>query len=137
MPITCQFKPNGVIIWHSGVIDGKELIQTNKDIYAHHFEDGLLFQLAELSGVDKFNVSGKDMQQLALMDSLHKKEISNTQYACVVAPDETLFAKSRQWNLQSDADDFQTNVVRSMDEAVAWYKSKGINIGTSQRVEKD
>jgi len=128
LPIETEFRTNGVILWHSGVITGQEVIETNDAIYKHQYEGRLLFQLADLSDVEEFNVSSNDMKHIADMDRLYKEAIHNIQYCCVVAPSDALYARSRQWNIQAQEDDFHANVVRSMDKAIAWFKSKGITV---------
>lgn len=130
MSIVCEFRSNGVIIWHSGVITGNDLIQANKEIYSHKYDDVFEFQLADLSNVEEFDVSMEDMRILAKMD--YEIKIDTKQFACAVAPSDLLFGMSRSWNIQSEKDDFENNVVRRMDEAIAWFKSKGIYI----KVEK-
>lgn len=126
MSIECEFRSNGVIIWHRGIITGNDLIQSNKDIYSHKYDEGLEFQLADLTEVEKFDVSSEYMRKLAKMDLSAKKD--KKQFACVVAPTDLLFGMARSWNIQSEKDDFENNVVRSMGEAIAWFKSKGIYI---------
>lgn len=126
MTIKCEFRPNGVIVWHSGVISAKELFQTNTEIYSHNYLEGLQFQLIELSEVIEFNVSSEDMNRLADMDINMEKD--RKQFACVVAPSDLLFGLARIWNTQSEDSDFETNVVHSMDEAISWFESKDIHI---------
>ena len=126
MPIECEFKSNGVIFWSSGVITGKEMLQSNKEAYSHQYDEALEFQLADVSDVDEFDISMEDMTALAKMDNEMKKD--KKQFACVVAPSDILFGMFRSWNIQSNKNDFENNVVRSMDEAIAWFKSKGIYI---------
>jgi len=126
MPVRCEFKSNGVIIWHSGAVTGSELIQANKSIYAHKFDGLFLFQLMELSDAETFDVSSGDMRALAAMDRQHSE--SHSQYACAVAPTDYLFALSRQWNIQAETESFNTHVVRSKGEAIEWFKSKDIAI---------
>ena len=126
MPIKCEFRPNGVIIWHSGIITGKDLLDANHEIYSYQYNQDLQFQLADLTKVEKFDVSKDDMAALAIMDSEVKKD--NCQYACSVAPTDLLFGLSRTWNIQAESENFITNVVRNRDEALAWYKSHGIII---------
>ena len=66
------------------------------------------------------------MKILAEMDVGAPK--NSKQFACVVAPTDVLFGMSRQWNMQSEQDNFENNVVRSLDEAIAWFGTKGIEI---------
>ncbi|MFC1542492.1 hypothetical protein ACFL4M_01210 [Pseudomonadota bacterium] len=126
MSIELEFKSNGVIIWHSGVVTGEDLILANKDVYSYKYDEGLLFQLADLSDVEDFDVSSNDMATLAAMDKQFIKGIK--QFGCTVAPTDVLFGFSRQWNMQAEKDVFHTNVVRSMDEAITWFASKGITV---------
>ena len=126
MTIRSDYRDNGVILWHSGVVTGEELIAVNQAIYQHVFNDGLSFQLMDLSEVETFAVTQEHMRILAQMDKSHIN--TQKQYACVVAATDLLFAMSRSWNQQSESDNFETNVVRTMAEALAWFAQKGINV---------
>jgi len=35
---------------------------------------------------------------------------------------------SRMWNIQADEENFESRVVREMDEALSWLNSKGIEV---------
>jgi len=126
LPIKCEFKPNGVIITHKGSISGNEFFQANHDIYSHQYHDELQFQLIDLTDVDEVNVTAEDVAELAEMD--RKVTKAKKRFACVIAPTDYLFAMSRAWNMQSESDYFENNVVHNMDDAIAWFKSKGIKI---------
>lgn len=126
MSIECEFRSNGVILWHAGVVTGEDLLEVNLKLYAHKYPDELKFQLMDLTKVEAFDVSPKIMSRLAKMDKDTVRE--HKQFACVVAPTDLLFGLSRSWNIQSEASDFENNVVRRMDQAIAWFQSKGIVI---------
>ncbi|NWF36919.1 hypothetical protein [Mariprofundus sp. KV] len=126
MPIVPEYKPNGVIVWHSGIVTGDEFFSANGQVYSHKYDEGLLFQLLEFSNVEEVKLSSHEIKSLANMDKNRVKETE--QFACVVAPTDTLYGFSRQWNIQAENDAFHTNVVRSMDEAITWFASKGITV---------
>ena len=134
MSIELEFKSNGVIIWHSGVVTGEDLILANKNVYSYKYDEGLLFQLADLSDVEDFDVSSNDMATLAAMDKQFIKGIK--QFGCTVAPTDVLFGASRQWSAQAQRDGFDSHVVRSMDEAIAWFKSKGITVTLENKLDE-
>ncbi len=124
MPVNCDFRPNGVIVWHSGEVTGKEMVTANEEIYAHSYEEGLHFQLLDLTDVTEFNAVTGDMNKLAEMDRNAEKRVK--QYACVVAPTAYMFELARLWDLQSYEGFFETNVVRSQEEALSWFAERGI-----------
>ena len=126
MTIKFEFRDNGVIMWHSANITGSEVLQANSDVYSHKYDRGLEFQLIDLSEVSEFHASSSDMMMLAKMDRDVKKD--KKQFACVVTPSDLLFGISRQWSIQSEGDDFETNVVRSIHESIIWLESKGISV---------
>ncbi len=126
MSITCEFKPNGVLVWHKGIISGNDFFQANHDIHSHEYHDGFQFQLIDLTEVDKLNVTAEEIRKLAKMDQNSRK--FKKRFACVVAPTDHLFAMSRVWNMQSEGDYFETNVVHTMRDAIEWFESKGIRI---------
>jgi len=126
LPIVPEYKPNGVIVWHSGIVTGDDLISANRRVYSHKYDEGLLFQLLDFSDVEELKLSSHEIRRLADMDKNRVKETE--QFACVVAPTDTLFGFSRQWNIQAGNDALHTHVVRSMDEAITWFASKGITV---------
>lgn len=126
MSIICDFKPNGVIVWHREIIDNNDLIKANKEIYSHIYDQGFQFQLLDLSEVVEFDVSNETMRYLADMDRKFKKD--KKQFACVVTPNSHTIAKSTLWKILSSEDDFENKIVDDIDDAIAWFKSKDINI---------
>ena len=126
MTVRCEYKSNGVIVWHSGVITDEMLLIANKELYAHEYKEGLQFQLLELTDVQEFNVSSVTMAQLAEMDRKINK--GKKVFACVVAPDDLMFGLSRMWDIQAGGDDLDTMVVRTINDAIAWFASKGIRL---------
>lgn len=113
-----------MIVWHSGVITEKDLIKANKDLYSHKYDEGLQFQLLDLSEVVEFDVSHEAMRRLADMDRNAKKE--KIQFACVVAPTADIVAKSTLWEIISREDDFENKIVHNIEEAILWFESKRI-----------
>jgi len=126
MPIRCEFLSQGVIAYHSGVIDGSEVLQVNREIISHENSSHFQFQIMDLMEVVKFDVSAEDMQSLAKMDRMMEKECQ--QYACVVAPTDFEFGMTRIWNTLAEGEFFESVVVRSREEAVTWLQSKGVTI---------
>jgi len=126
MPVKTEYRKNGVILWHEDIVTGEQLIAVNKEIYSHEFQEDFQFQLLVLTDVTEFNVSSRDMKTLADMDT--KAERDCKQYAYVVARDDFLFGMSRMWNIQADEENFESRVVREMDEALSWLNSKGIEV---------
>jgi len=126
MPVKTEYRKNGVILWHEDIVTGEQLIAVNKEIYSHEFQEDFQFQLLVLTDVTEFNVSSRDMKTLADMDT--KAERDCKQYACVVARDDFLFGMSRMWNIQADEENFESRVVREIDEALSWLNSKGIEV---------
>jgi hypothetical protein len=126
LSIICEFKPNGVIVWHREVITDDDLFKANKELYSHIYDEGFQFQLLDLSEVVEFDVSDEAMRYLADMDRKFKKDTK--QFACVVAPTSHTIAKSTLWKILSTEDDFENKVVNNIDDAIEWFKLKGINI---------
>jgi len=124
MSITCDFRPNGVILWHEGVITDQMLLDINDELYAHRYEQGMQFQLIELSAVEQFDVSAEIMRQLAETD----KAINQNVVACAVAPDDLAYGMASIWTSMSESPGFDVTVVRTREEARAWLASKGIDL---------
>lgn len=129
MPTHFEIKPNGIILYQSGVITGDELISTNRFIYSQQYDQGLQFQLVILAEDTVFDVSQNDMQTLAVMD---RQFIRNKQLGCAVAPTETLYAITKMWCTPANSQLFESHVVKSTDEAIDWLRSKGITVSLNQ-----
>ena len=55
-------------IYH-GTVTGKEIIQSNEEIYGDPRFDDLRYQLVDLTQVERFEVSDKEMRQMAYLDA--------------------------------------------------------------------
>ncbi|MDH5571395.1 MAG: hypothetical protein OEY89_06490 [Gammaproteobacteria bacterium] len=126
MPITLDFRDNGVIIWERGVITDDQFLNAEYEIYDHKFKGDFQYQLAVMSEVTDFHVSSETMLKVAEIDKNHPNKCK--QYAVVVAASDKIFGMCRQWNMNSEDDLFITNVVRNLDDALSWFRKHDIEI---------
>ncbi|PCJ55056.1 MAG: hypothetical protein COA79_21200 [Planctomycetota bacterium] len=126
MPVKLDFRKNGVILWHEGVIVDADLINCQKELMSHEFEEEFQFQLIEGTNIEEFNVSANTMQGLGSSDSEIKNV--NKQYAVAVAPNDLIFGMGRIWQAFAEDELFISCLVKTFDEAISWLKENGIEI---------
>ena len=129
MPITNEYRPDGVILWHHGQITDDMLLEANRAIYEHDYPQGMRFQVIDLSDVTSYDVTGETMRQLAAMDV----EQSPDALACAIAPDDLTYGMCRIWITMAEEGPLQIEIFRSPDDATAWLHSQGIDIELSHR----
>ena len=137
MPIDLQFYSNGVIIHESGIITDDEFIAAVEKIYDHDYEDGLQFQLADLSNVTDFRVSVDTMRDVGTRDLKESKALP-TQHLVVVAPPASYTRLMNEvWAIwvkdHQQMPSVRTNLVDAFSEALEWLASRGVDIATQGR----
>ena len=132
MPFTLEFHDHGVFLTFTDVVTDEDVLQSDDQLYGHDYPAGLQFQLVDLTDVREFNASHKTMRYLGEKD----REFSQThgrQLIVVVAPIQGR-ANSIVWEVwaQDTATPdpaLLTKIVDNRDEAVAWLKEHGIDLG--------
>lgn len=127
MPSQLEYRDNGVIFWNYGVLTAREILASNKAIYAHDFGDSYVYQIAVNNRITEFSASPADMRDLAAMDQ--SLAGAAPQIGIAVAGSDYLYGMLRMWNQQAETDTFETTVVRSVEEAQAVLLERGVNVG--------
>ena len=125
MTIKYEFTPNGTIAWLEGVITGEDLVQVNKTVYTHEYSGEHTFHLIVMSEDVEFGTSMSLLEGLADID--RRESQTRELFCCVVAPTDFTFGMTRAWGAYSDDDNFHNRAVRSLEEAIVWLESNGID----------
>jgi len=124
VPVTIEYRPNGVILWHRDVITDDMLLQANQAIYEHDYPQGMRFQIVELSGVTSYDVTADTMRRLAEMDVQQGPDA----LACAIAPDDLTYGMCRIWITMADDGPLNIEIFRNPQDATAWLSSHGIDV---------
>ncbi|MBL4623266.1 MAG: hypothetical protein JKY89_12800 [Immundisolibacteraceae bacterium] len=123
MPIQLKW-PNhghGVEFIGTGIVTGTECIETNQIVVSDPRLAELAYQIVDLSGVEKFDVTVAETRTLAEMDEQATDIVKGVRVA-MVCPDDLVFGMSRVYAGHSSAD-WQTRVFRTRTEAEVWLGS--------------
>jgi len=78
--------------------------------------------LSDWSGVTKFDVYKNDVEALAKIDFELAELLPNICFA-TVAPDPTIFGTARSWQVYTQATNWTTEVLKTIDQAKSWLKN--------------
>ena len=103
----------------SDTLIGTELIESAKRVYGAAAFDGMHYQIADFSLVNKFNVSDSDIALLAAYDSAASHSNHRSKMAVVGSCEEflTIF---NQYTAKSKACFWKIRRFESFDEAYCW-----------------
>ena len=128
MPYVTQYAPDGAIVTYQGHLTGAEILEAKAQVYAHQYPDGGRYALCDFSGVEKFDVSTRDVQRIIEQDRRATKAHPSLDEV-VVAPKPEMFGLARMWEQQVDAEHRHTVVVKTRVEAERWLANHGITLG--------
>ena len=120
MPIQLKWLDHerGVEFIGSGVVTGIQCIDANQQVIDDPRLPQLLFQIVDLSDLEKFEVDAKQSQTLAAMDDLATKIVKEVRVA-MICPDDLVFGMSRLYAGHTSSD-WPVSVFRTRTEAEVW-----------------
>lgn len=68
MPYTIEWHDRGIVWTYTGTLTGPELLQSNFEIFGDGRFDEIEYQIADLTGVEKFELTETHMQKIAHLD---------------------------------------------------------------------
>lgn len=118
MPIQLKWPDQGVEFIGTGIINGADCIEANRRVIADPRLTELVYQIVDLSDVEKFDVSVAETRTLALMDQQASETIEGVRVA-MICPEDLAFGMSRVYAGHSSSD-WQVRVFRTRTEAEVW-----------------
>jgi hypothetical protein len=121
MPVELAFEKDGagVVIRGSGVVNAKEILHGNEQVYASHRIDKLRYQLCDYRDVTEFDVSSDDLRAIARQDKL--ASVQNPDLAIAIIGDhDVIFGMGRMWEAFVSEAPIKGKVFRTIEEARAW-----------------
>lgn len=121
MPHSTTWDRNGVSWKYWGVVSGEELLESNQEIYGDPRFDEMLYQVVDLSEVERFDVDEEDMMIVAANDKAAARSNPNVRIA-IVASDATILQLSRIYGAATAAT-WKQRVFESVAEAQSWARA--------------
>jgi hypothetical protein len=114
----------GIFIKWKGLLTGQELINTLTEIYrSEENAKKLKYSIADFTHVESVDMSNSEIQVIA---EIHKNaaKMSPDRVLALAASKDLAFGLSRVWEANIYETQWETIIVRSMDEAESWVKEK-------------
>ena len=126
MPIEIKWlgHQRGVEFIGSGVVTGAHCISANQAVIDDPRLPQLLFQIVDLSDVEKFEVDTQQSRTLAAMDDLATEIVKGVRVA-MICPDDLVFGMSRVYAGHTSSD-WPVSVFRTRTEAEVWLGSSAV-----------
>ncbi len=120
MPIDVKFEPDKslVVATGRGVVTGEEILRATEEIHALPRYD---CQLADFTGVERFEVSADDVERFAAQDRAAVVVNPNLRVA-VAGNKDIVFGMARMWEAVVGDSSISTRVVRTLEEARRWME---------------
>lgn len=122
MPYKITWQEHGVVWHYSGVLTGNELLQSNLDIFGDERFDDIRYQIVNLAGADKIEVTEGHMRKIAYLDMAAARTNPRVKVA-VVSDNDAATQLSVHYDKFCDAKSpWESRVFSSIEEAEAWVK---------------
>lgn len=124
MPYKITWKPRGVIWTFYNSITSHEAMQANLDIYGDPRFDDLLYQIVDISAVDKFDVIDEDLDTAAALD--HAATLSNSRLVvAIVATKKEAIEVAKLYEAGMRDSSWKVRVFCSIEDARKWIALSG------------
>ena len=124
MSYAITWSTEGVIWTFSGVLTGEDAIQANLDIYGDPRFDDLRYQIVDISGVERFELSSEALETAAAMDEAAALNNSHIVVA-VVAPGQMALLAAQTYKSAMRTASWKTEIFGSLEEARDWALATG------------
>jgi hypothetical protein len=123
MPWTTTFGPQGAEVRYYGRTDGREVYDSNDEVYLHAYEQGLQYALVDFSRLEYFDVSIADLLRIAEHDRQYL--LRNPPYClAMIAPQAHVSGLAKTFERFMEGSTLRSVVVRTRDEALAWLNAE-------------
>lgn len=119
MPFSTKWERHGVTWTFWGVVTGEELLQSNEQIYGDGRFDQMKYQIVDLTGVDRFDVSPEDMFVIASTDKAAARSNPFVRVA-VIARDESIRRLSAAYDAMTHDSPWTQRLFETEAEAREW-----------------
>ncbi len=125
MPNEIQYTDDNIGICFSAVgkVTGKEIIESQSDIYQSKGFAKLRYWIVERSRCTEYEVSSDEVSRIAAIDNEAAK-INPNLIIALISESDLQFGVSRMYEAQISADGFRTKVFRDRCTADKWIQSE-------------
>jgi len=121
MPYTIAWKTRGILWTFYGVLTGEDAMQANLDIYGDPRFDDLLYQIVDLSAVERFMVTPEDLDTAAALDDAATVTKPRLVVAVIAAKRDALTV-AELYKSAMRVSRWKVRVFDSMEEARKWIQ---------------
>ena len=119
MPYTTEWEQHGVYWRYWGTVSGKELIDSNLDIYGDERFDAMKYQIVDFLQIDAFQVTRDDMLKIAAYD--RAAALSNPRVkVAVVAKITAIKFLTALYDAENIKSPWETRMFDSVEQARSW-----------------
>ncbi len=111
----------GLLFTGRGVLSGEQMIENTPTTYSPEVLQRLRYQIVDLRGVERMDISCEQMQHLAQMDRSAAQANAAMRVAIVAAHDITI-ALGRIYSAYAQSPKLETRVFTTMEEARTWVR---------------
>lgn len=122
MPYKISWQEHGVVWHYSGLLTGNELLQSNLDIFGDERFDDIRYQIVNLAGAEKIEVTEQHMRKVAHLDMAAARTNSRVKVAVVSDSDAATQLLVYYDKFCDKKSPWKTQVFRSIEEAEDWVK---------------
>ena len=112
----------GVTFYAVGKVTGKDIIESQRDIYQSNGFKNLRYWIVDRSRCTEYKVSSDEVSQIATMDN-KAVELNPNLIMALISESDLQFGVSIMYESQIIEDGFNTNVFRNRSEAEKWIKT--------------
>lgn len=119
MPYVTTWEESGVLWTFRGQVTGDEILRANQEIYRDPRFQRLTYQIVDLTGVERFDVTEDDMAMIAVNDRIASRSKPGVRVA-IAADDEIIKDLSAFYDAVMVGSPWRQRIFDSMSEAREW-----------------
>jgi hypothetical protein len=120
MAHTITWKDKGIIWAYTGTLTGPELLESNFKIFGDERFDDLRYQIADLTGVEKFDFNAKHMRKIAHLDMAASQTNPRIKVAIVTTSEIGVELTRVYEKYTSEKSSWDTGIFANLKDAETW-----------------
>ncbi len=125
MPCSTEWKTMGICWTLTGIVTGREINQVNLYVCEDRRFDSISYQLLDFSGAKSFDVTGKEVKDIAFQDVVAAGSNPDIKVA-IVAPQDIMKKLAEIYAEYSEPSQWETRIFDTIEDANQWLKSLGL-----------
>ena len=120
MPYTTTWQNHGIAWTYSGVLTGKELLNSNLEIFGDERFDDIRYQIVDLTAVDSIEVTEKHMRKIAHLEMAAARTNPRMHVAVVTTSEDGTGITETYNGYTAERSPWVTQIFCILAEAKAW-----------------